>query len=51
MGETLRMLATVVKGEKGVSLAFLGNFANKMASLAAYTFATLLIQDSFPENE
>ena len=51
VADNIRSLIKSVKEYKGVGLAFLGNFANKMASIACYTYGTLLIQQSFPESE
>ena len=36
-----------IREETGAGLAFLGNAASKMASIASYTYGTLLILDSY----
>jgi len=51
VSQNVKSLLVCVREERGIALAFLGNFANKMASIASYTYGTLLIQDSFPASE
>lgn len=51
VSQNLKSLVVSVGDDRGIALVFLGNFANKMASIASYTYGTLLIQDSYSHDE
>ncbi len=43
VSQNVKSLLVCIREERGIALAFLGNFVNKMGSIASYTYGTLLI--------